>query len=79
MYLISLDHFFPFILPADVLGIKELLPPYANSNLQPEDLITGVCFASGGAGFDPLTSQTAVIKEKLFDRLENVVNDFTSL
>ncbi|XP_023545211.1 GDSL esterase/lipase EXL3-like [Cucurbita pepo subsp. pepo] len=49
----------PSDLVADALGIKELLPPYADPNLQPEELITGVNFASGGAGFDPLTSQTA--------------------
>jgi len=42
------------------LGIKEFLPAYLDPNLQPSDLPTGVCFASGGAGFDPLTSQTAV-------------------
>lgn len=50
---------FYFIL-VDVLGIKPLLPPYADPNLQLEDLLTGVNFASGGAGFDPLTSKTAV-------------------
>jgi hypothetical protein len=42
------------------LGIKELLPAYLDPNLQPSDLLTGVCFASGGAGYDPLTSQTSV-------------------
>ncbi|XP_027354611.1 GDSL esterase/lipase EXL3-like [Abrus precatorius] len=41
------------------LGIKELLPAYLDPNLQPSDLITGVCFASGGSGFDPLTSKIA--------------------
>ncbi|PNY00918.1 GDSL esterase/lipase, partial [Trifolium pratense] len=41
------------------LGIKELLPAYLDPNLQPTDLLTGVCFASGGAGYDPLTSQTS--------------------
>ncbi|GAV56710.1 Lipase_GDSL domain-containing protein [Cephalotus follicularis] len=39
------------------LGIKELLPAYADPTLQPEDLLTGVCFASGGSGYDPLTSE----------------------
>ncbi|KAL2319171.1 hypothetical protein Fmac_033047 [Flemingia macrophylla] len=43
----------------DELGIKEFLPAYLDPNLQPEELATGVCFASGGAGYDPLTSQTA--------------------
>jgi len=32
-----------------------------DSNLQPGELETGVCFASGGAGYDPLTAETSVI------------------
>ncbi|CAL5205788.1 unnamed protein product [Lathyrus oleraceus] len=39
------------------LGIKEYLPPYLDPKLNPNELITGVCFASGGAGFDSLTSK----------------------
>ncbi|KAI9200461.1 hypothetical protein LWI28_008329 [Acer negundo] len=39
------------------LGIKELLPAYLDPNLRPEDLLTGVSFASGGCGYDPLTSE----------------------
>ncbi|KAL5778246.1 hypothetical protein ACOSP7_011172 [Xanthoceras sorbifolium] len=42
------------------LGIKELLPAYSDPNLQPEDLLTGVSFASGGSGYDPLTSGIAL-------------------
>ncbi|OAY80717.1 GDSL esterase/lipase EXL1 [Ananas comosus] len=41
---------------ASGLGIKELLPPYLRVHLSPEDLLTGVSFASGGCGYDPLTS-----------------------
>ncbi|XP_047081151.1 GDSL esterase/lipase At1g20120-like [Lolium rigidum] len=41
---------------ASRLGIKELLPPYIGSDLQLSDLLTGVVFASGGSGYDPLTS-----------------------
>ncbi|OAY80718.1 GDSL esterase/lipase At5g42170-like [Ananas comosus] len=37
-------------------GIKELLPPYLWVHLSPEDLLTGVSFASGACGYDPLTS-----------------------
>ncbi|KAJ4964599.1 hypothetical protein NE237_016448 [Protea cynaroides] len=42
----------------EALGIKELLPPYLDPNLSMQDLLTGVNFASGGAGYDPLTSKT---------------------
>uniref|UniRef100_A0ACD5ZYU2 Uncharacterized protein n=1 Tax=Avena sativa TaxID=4498 RepID=A0ACD5ZYU2_AVESA len=41
---------------ASGLGIKELLPPYIGVDLQLNDLLTGVVFASGGSGYDPLTS-----------------------
>jgi hypothetical protein len=49
-----------FRLLAEELGVKDLVPPYLDPHLQPQDLITGVCFASGGAGYDPLTSTSAV-------------------
>ncbi|KAJ1408775.1 SGNH hydrolase superfamily [Sesbania bispinosa] len=38
-------------------GVKKLLPPYLDPNLQIQDLLTGVSFASGGSGYDPLTSE----------------------
>ncbi|KAM3191817.1 hypothetical protein ACQJBY_069198 [Aegilops geniculata] len=38
------------------LGIKELLPPYHGNDLPLSELLTGVVFASGGSGYDPLTS-----------------------
>lgn len=47
---------------ASKLGIKELLPAYLSTNLSNQDLLTGISFASGGAGFDPITSQLAVQK-----------------
>ena len=50
----------PFQLLVKELEIKELLPAYMDPNLQPQDLITGVCFASGGSGYDPLTPKIAV-------------------
>ncbi|XP_057840472.2 GDSL esterase/lipase At4g26790 [Cryptomeria japonica] len=39
------------------LGIKELLPPYLDPNLNTQDLLTGVCFGSSGTGLDNLTAQ----------------------
>nr|XP_004499298.1 GDSL esterase/lipase EXL1-like [Cicer arietinum] len=47
----------PSDLIVEELGIKEYLPPYLNPNLTFNELTTGVCFASGGAGYDHLTSQ----------------------
>lgn len=51
--------------PADLLveelGIKPTLPPYLDPSLTDEDLLTGVNFASGAAGYDPLTSQLSTI------------------
>nr|GME06192.1 GDSL esterase/lipase EXL3-like [Ipomoea batatas] len=47
---------------AEELGIKELVPAYLDPNLQPEDLKTGVSFASGACGYDPETAEiTSVI------------------
>lgn len=43
------------------LGIKEFLPPYLDPNLEDKDLLTGVNFASGGAGYDPLTSNEMLV------------------
>ncbi|KAF0917951.1 hypothetical protein E2562_021667 [Oryza meyeriana var. granulata] len=37
------------------LRVKQLLPPYLGVELSPEDLLTGVSFASGATGYDPLT------------------------
>ncbi|KAL8524163.1 hypothetical protein ACS0TY_013940 [Phlomoides rotata] len=48
-------------LMAEELGIKQLLPPYLDPSLQDEDLLTGVNFASGGSGYDPLTSQVPAV------------------
>ncbi|KAL6574049.1 hypothetical protein OROHE_001591 [Orobanche hederae] len=42
---------------ASYAGIKEFVPPYLDPTLSLDDLKTGVCFASAGTGFDPLTAQ----------------------
>ncbi|KAJ3679915.1 hypothetical protein LUZ60_016193 [Juncus effusus] len=44
---------------ASKLRIKELLPAYVGTQLTNQDLITGVSFASGGTGYDPLTPTIA--------------------
>ncbi|KAJ6852109.1 GDSL esterase/lipase EXL3-like isoform X2 [Iris pallida] len=51
----------PTDLIASRLGIKELLPAYVGARLSPYDILTGVSFASGGAGYDPLTSKIASV------------------
>ncbi|KAI9165745.1 hypothetical protein LWI28_019726 [Acer negundo] len=49
------------LVPSDLLaegfGVKEIVPAYLDPNLQTQDLITGVSFASGASGYDPLTSK----------------------
>ncbi|KAL5557838.1 hypothetical protein UlMin_034049 [Ulmus minor] len=51
--------------PSDIivkeLGIKEYLPPYSDANLSPQELATGVCFASGGTGFDSMTPKIVAV------------------
>ncbi|BAT90160.1 hypothetical protein VIGAN_06134700 [Vigna angularis var. angularis] len=46
---------------AEKLHLKNLLPPYLDPNLKREDLLTGVSFASGSSGYDPLTSKLALV------------------
>jgi phospholipase/lecithinase/hemolysin len=41
---------------ATKLNIKEFIPPFLQPNLSDQDILTGVCFASAGAGYDDLTS-----------------------
>lgn len=73
------------LLPGDFLAIelrvKTLLPAYRDPNLKPEDLISGVSFASGGAGYDPLTSQSAAALslEDQLDMLRNYIAQVTAL
>ncbi|CAI0392816.1 unnamed protein product [Linum tenue] len=42
---------------ANILGLKELVPAYLDPTLTLQDLATGVSFASGGSGYDPLTAR----------------------
>ncbi|KAH0456140.1 hypothetical protein IEQ34_014047 [Dendrobium chrysotoxum] len=45
----------PGDLIASSLGVKEIVPAYVGQKLGAEDLLTGVSFASGATGYDPLT------------------------
>ncbi|KAL6316551.1 hypothetical protein AAG906_018254 [Vitis piasezkii] len=54
---------------AEELGIKKLLPAYLDPALQPSDLLTGVSFASGASGYDPLTPKISSVFS-LSDQLE---------
>ncbi|CAL0305876.1 unnamed protein product [Lupinus luteus] len=51
----------PTDLLAEELGIKGLLPAYLDPNLKASDLLTGVSFASGASGYDPLTPKIASV------------------
>uniref|UniRef100_A0A2N9J3F8 SGNH hydrolase-type esterase domain-containing protein n=1 Tax=Fagus sylvatica TaxID=28930 RepID=A0A2N9J3F8_FAGSY len=48
---------------AEAFGVKKILPAYLDPNLQLQDLLTGVSFASGGAGYDPLTAKIVELYE----------------
>ncbi|XP_059658639.1 GDSL esterase/lipase At5g45950-like [Cornus florida] len=41
---------------ANTLGFKETIPGFLDPNLKKEDLVNGVSFASGGAGYDGYTT-----------------------
>ncbi|KAL6184560.1 hypothetical protein ACLB2K_045961 [Fragaria x ananassa] len=53
----------------EALGIKHVLPAYLDPKLRSEYLPTGVCFASGSSGYDPLTASTVGVLT-LSDQLE---------
>lgn len=42
---------------SEALGLKETLPAYLDPALTSQDLVTGVCFASAGSGFDNATAE----------------------
>ncbi|WJX94143.1 hypothetical protein P8452_75591 [Trifolium repens] len=61
--------FVPSDIVAQKFGVKEVLPAYLDPNIQLQDLLTGVSFASGGAGYDPLTAKIMFVKS-LSDQLD---------
>ncbi|KAI4386825.1 hypothetical protein MLD38_004724 [Melastoma candidum] len=46
---------------AEAIGVKDTLPAYLDPSLDTCDLLTGVSFASGAAGYDPLSAQLALV------------------
>ncbi|PON89370.1 Lipase [Trema orientale] len=54
---------------AEIFNVKKLLPAYLDPNLQLQDLLTGVSFASGGAGYDPLTAEVVACLSSLSSTL----------
>jgi len=54
---------------ASALGVKDTLPAFLNPSLTSQDLVTGVCFASGGSGFDDMTANVQVRTNRLLSIL----------
>ncbi|CAI9756450.1 unnamed protein product [Fraxinus pennsylvanica] len=46
---------------ASYIGIKDYVPPYLDPTLSLEEMMTGVCFASAGSGYDPFTAQISSV------------------
>lgn len=82
----------PADLIAEQLGVKDVVPAYKDPALKDEDLPTGVSFASGGSGYDPLTPKLVSVVSlpeqlKMFEEYkerlrrtvgENTTNDIIS-
>ncbi|CAN8247475.1 unnamed protein product [Cochlearia groenlandica] len=61
---------------ATKLNIKDFVPPFLQPNLTDLDILTGVCFASAGAGYDDETSVSskAIPVSKQPDMFKNYVD-----
>ncbi|KAE9596072.1 putative triacylglycerol lipase [Lupinus albus] len=55
---------------ASYLNIKDVVPPFLDPNLSNDELVTGVCFASGGAGFDDFTLVSLGGAISMFNQLD---------
>ncbi|XP_057974829.1 GDSL esterase/lipase EXL3-like [Malania oleifera] len=65
----------PSDLIAQELGVRDIIPAYLDPNLESTDLLTGVSFASGATGFDPLTPKIPSVLS-LSDQL-NMFKEYT--
>ncbi|KAI3797003.1 hypothetical protein L1987_39692 [Smallanthus sonchifolius] len=65
---------------AKALGVKDYLPPSLDPLIKDNDLQTGVSFASGGSGFDPLTTTitTAIPMSVQLDMFKKYIGRFKS-
>ncbi|KAI3776500.1 hypothetical protein L1987_46285 [Smallanthus sonchifolius] len=63
----------PVDLIAELINVKEYVPPYLDPFIEDQDLITGVSFASGATGLDPLTSTINMVIP-MVDQLEMFEN-----
>ncbi|KAJ4826611.1 hypothetical protein Tsubulata_038513 [Turnera subulata] len=69
---------------ASTLDIKDAVPPFLDPSLSDDDIKTGVCFASAGAGYDDLTnaalgvvplSKQLKLLESYISRLKGIVGE----
>ncbi|XP_010428640.1 PREDICTED: GDSL esterase/lipase EXL3-like [Camelina sativa] len=74
----------PVDLIAEELGIKSTVPAYFDSKLNSKDLLTGVSFASGGSGYDPITPKLVTVIsleeqltyfEEYIEKVKNIVGE----
>jgi len=61
---------------ASALGVKDTLPAFLNPSLTAQDLVTGVCFASGGSGFDDWTAKSQVRTNIYIRTYIHIINQY---
>ncbi|KAG6538219.1 hypothetical protein ZIOFF_003331 [Zingiber officinale] len=66
---LSLSSHHLYSIAVSLLRIKDLLPPYRAPDLENQELLTGVSFASAASGFDNLTATVPKVFS-LWDQLE---------
>jgi len=66
---------------ASLMGIKDTVPPFLDPHLSDSDIITGVCFASAGSGYDNLTDRatSTLSVDKQADMLRSYVERLSQI